>query len=550
MSRRRRIAAIVGGSLAGLIAIAIIAGIVIVRTDWFRNMVRTKIVSAVEDATGGRVEIASFAFDWHRLRAQVRGFVIHGLEPADAAPLLRANLVQVDLKLLSPFRGFVDIAYLLVDTPQGNVIVYPDGHTNVPAPKVQAKSSNKTAFETIVNLAIGRFDLRNGSFVFAHREWHLSASGGNLRAQFGYNALHPSYTGELDISPLHLREGLNAPVDVDVKLPVTMEKDKIALANAQLATPQSKIAISGAMEHLIAPRTSARVNAQIALDEARRVAGLNIALDTIHGPRTINADITASMDENHIQVQSAHLALGQTSLEAHGTLQDINGAAGVQFQSTLALGELGRLLRVAARPEGTVTLAGNAALPANRDFRITASLEGRGLAFHQGDTRVAGFSLDSNVTADRRRIALDGLRLSALGGTFAGKAGLQDFAQFQLSGNLRNFDLQEVARAFMPKPPGYDGIVSGPVQASGNIKHASTLIASATLGITPGSRGVPVAGHLVTNYDGRAGNVMMDHSYLTLPHTRIDLSGSLGDRYRSAWSREISPTSTRSPPYR
>lgn len=530
MSRRRRIAAIVGGSLAGLIAIAIIAGIVIVRTDWFRNMVRTKIVSAVEDATGGRVEIASFAFDWHRLRAQVRGFVIHGLEPADAAPLLRANLVQVDLKLLSPFRGFVDIAYLLVDTPQGNVIVYPDGHTNVPAPKVQAKSSNKTAFETIVNLAIGRFDLRNGSFVFAHREWHLSASGGNLRAQLGYNALHPSYTGELDISPLHLREGLNAPVDVDVKLPVTMEKDKIALANAQLATPQSKIAISGAMEHLIAPRTSARVNAQIALDEARRVAGLNIALDTIHGPRTINADITASMDENHIQVQSAHLALGQTSLEAHGTLQDINGAAGVQFQSTLALGELGRLLRVAARPEGTVTLAGNAALPANRDFRITASLEGRGLAFHQGDTRVAGFSLDSNVTADRRRIALDGLRLSALGGTFAGKAGLQDFAQFQLSGNLRNFDLQEVAGAFMPKPPGYDGIVSGPVQANGNIKHASTLIASATLGITPGSRGVPVAGHLVTNYDGRAGNVMMDHSYLTLPHTRIDLSGSLGQQ--------------------
>jgi autotransporter translocation and assembly factor TamB len=530
MSRRRRIAAIVGGSILGFLAIAIIAGIVLVQTDWFRNMVRTRIVSAVEDATGGRVEIASFAFDWHHLRAQVRGFVIHGLEPADAAPLLRASLVQVDLKLLAPFKGFVDIAYLLVDTPQANVIVYPDGHTNVPAPKVQATSSNKRAFETIVNLAIGRFDLRNGSFVFAHRQWQLNASGGNLSAQLGYNALNPSYTGELDISPLHLREGLNTAVDVDVKLPLTMEKDKISLANAQLTTTQSKIVISGSLDHLIAPHTAAHVNALIALDEVRRVAGLNIALDTVHGPRTLNADVTASMDENRIQVQAARLILGQTNLGAHGTLQDTNGAAGVQFQSTLALGELGRLLRAAARPEGTVTLAGNAALPANSDFRITASMEGRGLSFHQGDTRLAGVSLDSTVTADRRRIALDGLRLSALGGTFTGKVGLQEFAQLQLSGNLRDFDLQQVARAFMPKPPAYDGIVSGPVQASGNIKHASTLVASATLGITPGSRGTPVAGRLAANYDGRAGNVMVDHSYLTLPHTRIELSGSLGQQ--------------------
>ena len=233
-------------------------------------------MAAVEDATGGKVDIASFAFDWRHLRAQIRGFAIHGLEPADAPPLLRANLVQVDLKLLSPFKGFVDIAYLLVDTPEANVIVYADGHTNVPAPKVQPKSSNKTGLETIVDLAIGRFDLRNGSFLFAGRKSELNASGSNLRAQLGYNALNPSYTGELDISPLHARLGANRPVDVDVKLPVTIGKDKIATANAQIATPESKLVISGEMDHLIAPHTSAHVNALIALDEVKRVAGLTI----------------------------------------------------------------------------------------------------------------------------------------------------------------------------------------------------------------------------------------------------------------------------------
>src|SRR6185437_11709400 len=158
MSRPRKILAIVAGSIGGLIVLLFLAVIIIVQTAWFRNLVREKIVTAVEDATGGKVDIASFNFQWTHLRAQVRGFVVHGLEPATAPPLLSAKLVQVDLKLLSPLKGFVDIAYLLVDTPAVDVMVFPDGRTNIPAPKVQAKSSNKTGLETIVDLAIGHFD--------------------------------------------------------------------------------------------------------------------------------------------------------------------------------------------------------------------------------------------------------------------------------------------------------------------------------------------------------------------------------------------------------
>ena len=123
MSRWKRIALWVVGGLLALIVVLFLAGIAIVRTDWFRNLVREKIVAAVEQGTGGRTEIGSFEFDWTHLRAKVRNFVIHGLEPADATPLLRADLLQVDLKLLSPFRGFVDIAYLLIEKPQANVIV-------------------------------------------------------------------------------------------------------------------------------------------------------------------------------------------------------------------------------------------------------------------------------------------------------------------------------------------------------------------------------------------------------------------------------------------
>ena len=521
MRRAPRIALIVAGSIAALVLAVVIAGIVIVQTDWFRNFVRTKIVAAVEEGTGGKAAMDSFQFDWTHLRADVRNFVIHGLEPPDAAPLFRADHLQVDLKLLSPFKGFVDIAYLLVDTPRANIIVFPDGGTNIPAPKVK-KPGDKSGLETVVNLAIGRFDLLHGEAAFADRKSALSASGNNLRAHLAYNPLHPSYNGEIDWSELLVQSGKQPPLNVNIKLPVTLEKDKITLTNAQVTTPQSSLVVSGSMEHLLAPRTSAHLNAQVSVDEVRRAAGLSIPLDLRHGPGTVSADVAASMDENNqVRIQTARVTFGQSNIEASGPPDN------VEFRSTLAVGEIGRLLRLAQRPEGIVKVGGTANLQGS-EYRIDAKVDARNIAIQQGATRLSGIALDSGVTADPHRIELAGLRLEALGGSLTGSGSLVEMQQFTFSGNLRDFDIDRMARAFGTTQLGYDGIVSGPVQAQGNTKNSSTLVARAALAVAPGPRGVPVSGRLNVNYNGRADTVDLGRSYLALPHTRLDLSGSLG----------------------
>jgi translocation and assembly module TamB len=542
VSRPKKIALIIGGAILGLVVIVFVAGIVVVQTQWFRDTVREKIVSAVETGTGGRAEMGSFAFDWKHLRAQVRNFVIHGLEPAGAAPLFRADLVQVDLKLTSPFKNFVDIAYLLAEKPQANVIVYPDGHTNVPSPKTKS-TSNKTGLETVVDLAVRRFDLRGGNLTLAERKTAFDARGEKLRAQLAYSAVNPSYTGEIDMSPLYLSTcgaGLTLPtagpaqacptLNVDVKLPLKLEKDKISLANAQLSTAQSQVIVSGAMERLSDPITSAHVKARLALDEVKQAAGLTMPLDTARGPRILNADIAASMGGDRIQVESARIDLGRSNIEASGTLQDPNRPGSMRFNASLALAEIGRLMRVAAQPEGTVRIGGNAALRAGNEYAVTAKVEGRDIAFRQNGTRIAGISLDTNVAADPRRIDVNGLRLAALGGTVAGSGALENLAQYQFKGSLQNFDIAQVMRAFSPNKMGYDGIVSGRVQAQGDLKNASGLAARANLSIAPGPRGVPLSGRLNVDYNGRGDTVTVGQSYLQLPHTRVDLSGSLGQQ--------------------
>jgi translocation and assembly module TamB len=295
--------------------VLIVAAIVILQSAWFANLVREKIIASVEEATGGRVELRSFQFDWRHLRADLRGFVLHGLEPAGAPPLLTVERVEVGLKLTSPFTGFVDIASLLVDTPRANVMVFADGRTNIPAPKVK-KQNQKSDLETVVDLAIGRFDLVNGTAMFASRPARINATGRNLRAHLTYNTLHPSYAGEIDIDPLLLRTGRQALVAMQVKLPVSMERDKITLADAQFTTARSNVVLSGEVDHMNHPHISAHVNGKVAVDELRRAADLTLPLDLRHGPQFVIADVKGSMDEQRIDVDSGRVTLGNSTLEA------------------------------------------------------------------------------------------------------------------------------------------------------------------------------------------------------------------------------------------
>src|SRR5207253_5322682 len=125
-----------------------IVGIQTVRSAWFADYVRRRVISVAEESTGGRAELASFSFDWTHLRARVTGFVLHGKEPAGEAPLLRVETIQLRLKLVSAWKREIDLAYLGVERPTANIIVFADGTTNVPQPRIP---SNKPALETVVD---------------------------------------------------------------------------------------------------------------------------------------------------------------------------------------------------------------------------------------------------------------------------------------------------------------------------------------------------------------------------------------------------------------
>ena len=165
---RKRIFGRLALCAAALLLVCAVAVFFTLRSPWFFRLVRARIVSTVEDATGGRVEITGFSFDWTRLRAQVDGFTLHGTEPAADPPLFHADSVALGIKIVSILKRDVDIRYLEVNSPHVRLIIGADGRTNLPEPKVRAKNP-RPVVETLLNLAIGRFALQNGIFEIVSR---------------------------------------------------------------------------------------------------------------------------------------------------------------------------------------------------------------------------------------------------------------------------------------------------------------------------------------------------------------------------------------------
>ncbi len=491
MTRGRRYALWLGGGLLALMAVVLITAVIVVQTDWFRQFVRNKIIAVTEESTGGKVDIARFDFDWTHLRATITGFVLHGTEKPNEAPLFQAKTLTVELKILATFKQQVDLRALLVDVPQANVIVYPDGSTNVPAPKVK-KPSDKSALETVVDLAVRRFELNNGSFTFAETKTPLNARGENLRAQLSYNLLKQAYEGQVALDPLLFGYQNNPPLKIHAELPLILEKDRITLKNAKITTPQSQVLIAAVLEDMRSPRTSGSLTVRLNVQEFATLAGLKVA----QSPAFLEGHVELKMDKDRIDIPQGHFDLGQSKIDGSGTLKDPAGHATFALDALLAGGELGRLFRLQQIPEGNIRLATNATTTGNFD-----------------------------------NVSLNPLKVEALGGKLDGRATLAALRNFVLEGNLSGFDTRALAK-LAGKPLPYSGVVAGPVHVAADFKKPGTTgyDADVKLAIAPGRGGIPVSGRVFATYRGEADSIALRNSFIALPNTRVDLAGTLGSR--------------------
>ena len=529
MTGRTRILRNFGAGLAALISIVMIAAFITLRTDWFREYLKQKIIADTEEGTGGKVDLGSFSFDISRLRAVMTDFVIHGNEPAGSAPFVRAGRVEVHIRLLTSIKHLLDIHYLGIDRLESNVMVYADGSTNIPTPKVKT-TSGKTSLDTLIDLAVDRLDVTNGRAVVDSRAQTYNLRGDNLQAQLLFNAITQSYSGSLSLEPIYVVSGRQTPVKFRLTVPVHIERDRILLRDAKIASGASELLINGTIENLRDLKISARVNGRVALDDLKRVADLPIPAGR-GGLSEIAVTANATMSDRVIDIAGIKLDLGESTVEASGKLKDPNGPGGLQLHARLALAEIGKLANLAERPQGSVEFNGTAKVDAGNNYDISGKMEAKRVSLTEGTQRIRDLNLTSEVHLDPHRLDLNGMKLHAFGGEFGGNASLEEFARLRVKGNLRGLELGALLRSMNQQKLPYEGTISGPIDAEANLKSLrpqSTVVAHARLSLSPAKRGMPVSGRINAEYDGAADNVTIADSYITLPHTRLNLNGSIG----------------------
>ena len=123
MTRWRKWTLLAAGVAAALALLLAAAGVAVVRSDWFREKVRLRMIAEAERATGGRVELGSYAFDPWRLTARVDRFLLRGTEGPEEPPLFEAGSIEVGLRVVSAFRRDIDLASIVVRNPRIHIIV-------------------------------------------------------------------------------------------------------------------------------------------------------------------------------------------------------------------------------------------------------------------------------------------------------------------------------------------------------------------------------------------------------------------------------------------
>lgn len=436
---------------------AVVAGVVVIQTAWFKNLVRTRMESVVELATGGRVEIGSFSYNWRDLTAEVQSFVVHGTEPASAPPLFRAEKVKVGLKIISALEKKVDIASLIVDAPHVYITIGPDGSTNIPHPKIPRLNEN--VIDDLLDLRVQHIELRHG--IAAYNSWRvpLDAIGEHLQMSLVYEAAGPRYL----------------------------------------------CAISSAHLHVSSPK--------------------------LHTPAEFAMDSQLELAKNTIHVVRMNLSSGGMSIQSAGSITDLfSPRADFQVTAALPVRELNRLMQTPLEDRGGLWFEGRATAGGSSPDRFIGKLNGHSLGYAHGATAVHDVSVTSYADLTPDQMHLTNLQLSSPEGRFRGSARIAELKRVSAEGEIEGLTIAEIGRLTGHPTGSLSGTLSGPVQVDAEVTPSkiSGAKATATLAVTPGQGGLPLAGSLAIDYDERAGKLQLGNSQLDIGSTHAEVSGTLG----------------------
>jgi translocation and assembly module TamB len=249
----------------------------------FDRRVRGEVVKILEDATGGRVELAGVRFDLWHLAVEADGLVIHGLEGPGEAPYLAADTIAVRVKLFNFFShvsgsgaaSHVSLSYLRVDRPRVHLMIDKDGKTNQPVPK-HPSTSKESVTDTLLDLKAKEVLANDGVVLLNNRAIPFDLAARELNAQVHYLASDDRYGVAVDLKDLRTKMAKQVEARSTLHVEAEVGRDVALLKTLQLTTGSaSKLDATAGIKHFAKPEWQASVKGTLELKQLSVLANVD-----------------------------------------------------------------------------------------------------------------------------------------------------------------------------------------------------------------------------------------------------------------------------------
>jgi len=214
-----------------------------VTTDSFQQMVRRRLVAALEHATGGKVDIGSFHAVPLRFEVEVRDLTIHGREGRSERPLVHVDSMSaiVDLSAVLGVRMAFD--RLTLTHPVVHFIYYPDGTTNKPAPQ----QPGGAAFDQMFAISVHRLEVRQGELFLDEQRIPVEFVSNDVEARLDYSFLHRRYSGDISVGRAETQVAGYRPFSWAAATHFSIGHDEIQLRSLTASSEGSRLQGGGTL---------------------------------------------------------------------------------------------------------------------------------------------------------------------------------------------------------------------------------------------------------------------------------------------------------------
>jgi translocation and assembly module TamB len=262
--KRRRWKYLLG---AGVGLLVLLAGAVwYSTTDSFQAMVRRRLVSELERVTGGRVELESFHAVPLRLRVDVRGLTIHGLEKPNDVPYLHVDRLVADVKVISALGAEFGFSSVVLERPVVDIIFYPDGTTNQPVPKLKSASS-QDPMQRLFALSIRHLEVRRGELIWDNQVVPLDFKANDISADMTYSLLHQRYESNLLLGKVDTKLPDCRPFAWTAEMHFNLGQNSAEIKSLKATSGRLRLEANGQVDNFRQPKIDANYDATFDLAE-------------------------------------------------------------------------------------------------------------------------------------------------------------------------------------------------------------------------------------------------------------------------------------------